>query len=70
MSKLEYLTKNPGKIKDYAGNIHNGMFRKCKKCRGKGIIEHLDATNNIVGIFCKCVRENLKREIENGSNNP
>ena len=30
--KLAYLRDNPDKVKEYAGYVHNGMFRKCKKC--------------------------------------
>ena len=63
--KLKFLTEHPDKVKDYAGNIYHGMFRKCKRCNGKGIVEVIDNRNNIVGIFCSCVRNNLKIELEN-----
>jgi len=61
--KLKYLQENPDKIKDYAGYIKNNTFRKCRKCRGKGVIEHISNNGTIIGIFCKCVRDNIKKEI-------
>ena len=63
--KLKFLKENPDKIKNYAGNVYHGMFRKCKRCNGKGIVDVVDAQNNIVGMFCSCVRNNLKIELEN-----
>lgn len=69
--KLKYLQENPDKIKDYAGYVKNNTFRKCRKCRGKGVIEHLSYNGTIIGVFCKCVRDNIKREVielENGTN--
>jgi hypothetical protein len=63
--KLKFLKENPDKIKNYAGNIYHGMFRSCKKCRGKGIIDIVDNRNNIIGVFCSCVRNNIKKEFSN-----
>lgn len=62
--KLKYLRENPDKIKDYAGYIHNGMFRKCRKCNGKGIITPILDNGHSINIFCSCVHKNIRKEVE------
>lgn len=62
--KLTYLKNHPEKVKYYAGTLHHNMFRPCKRCRGKGFIERLNDHNDIIGLFCQCVVENIRKELK------
>lgn len=63
-AKLTYLKNNLDKVHPYAGTWHRKNFRPCKICKGKGFIERLNYKNDITGYFCKCVIDNVEKELE------
>jgi hypothetical protein len=58
--RIKEICENPEMARPYAGKIKGNMFKPCKKCGGKGVLQF---TMPVVNVLCECVKRNILQEL-------
>ena len=62
--RLNDIREHPEQAKMYAGVYKGDMFKPCKKCLGRGVLEYTMPDRRTL---CECVIKNVKKEVEESS---